>query len=393
MPKYLAQYRVFMASPSGLKSERELFRDTLEKYSDRDAEPRGVTFLPVGWEDTIGGAGRPQELINEDLKQCDYAVFVLHNRWGSPTGAGYSSGTEEEWKLAEQLYKETKIRNIALFFKEVEPAQLNDPGPQLAEVIEFKRQIESGKKYLFKSYMQTGDFGEKLERYLASWLRDHEKGTANAPASGGHITITSPDVPASITTVASEPYGPDFNFWITEAKQLLEAETPDNFGALFCAKKAEATAGSDNEWARAKNSLGAAQFGLNNLNEALAAFREIGKRFNSASEVDEQIRLGTALCNEGLTLGQLGRKEEAIAVFDDVITRFGSAPELLLREQVAKAVCNKGVAVSDLGRNEEAIAVYDDVVNRFGSATELPLREMVTEALDKKLEQTRLKEK
>jgi hypothetical protein len=313
VPKYLTQYRVFIGSPSGLKAERELFRDTLKKYTDRDAEPRGVTFFPVGLEDTIGGAGRPQELINEDLKQCDYAVFALFNHWGSPTGAGHTSGTEEEWKLAEQLYKETKIRNIALFFKDIEPAQLHDPGPQLAKVIEFKRKIERDKKYLFKSYALTADFGEGLERYLASWLRDHERHTENASPSGGFITSTSPDVPTSATTVVSKPSCPDFNYWITEAIQLMDAETPDNFGALFCAKKAEATAVSDIEWGRAKTSLGAVQFRLNNLNESLAAFREIRKRFDTASGIDKQKRLATAMFNEGLTLIRLGRKEEGIA--------------------------------------------------------------------------------
>jgi hypothetical protein len=82
----------------------------------------------------VGGVGRPQELINEDLRHCDYAVFVLHDQWGSPTGTGYSSGTEEEWSLAEELYKANKIRNIALFFKQVDAHQMHDPGKQLAIV-------------------------------------------------------------------------------------------------------------------------------------------------------------------------------------------------------------------------------------------------------------------
>jgi len=382
MPKYLTQYRVFIGSPSDLDAERKVFRDRLEQYTKREAEPRGVTFFPVGWEDTIGGVGRPQKLINEDLKHCDYAVFVLHDRWGSPTGSGHSSGIEEEWESAEQLYKEIKIRNIALFFKEIVPAQLNDPGPQLAKVTAINRKIESGKEYLFKPYAETGDFGEKLEQYLASWLRDHEKSTANTPASGGLITSTPPDVPTSVTTAVSEPSGPDFNFWITEANQLTDAGMPDNFAALFCAKKAEATAGSDIEWGRAKNSLGAAQFRLNNLNEALAAFREIGNRFNSASEVDKQIRLATALLNEGLTLVRLGRKEEGVAVLDDVVTRFGSATELTMRERVGDSLLNKGVVLSQLGRNEEAITTLDDVITRLGSAPDLPpLREQVAKTL------------
>jgi hypothetical protein len=80
VPKLLTQYRVFIASPSGLDEERKCFRRNLEKFTAMHAEPVGVTFHPVGWEETVGGAGRPQELINEDLKECDYAVFVLHDR-------------------------------------------------------------------------------------------------------------------------------------------------------------------------------------------------------------------------------------------------------------------------------------------------------------------------
>lgn len=105
MTKLLTQYRVFIGSPGGLDDQRKSFRSKLEKYTARHAEHRGVLFHPVGWEDTVGGAGRPQALINEDLKESDYAVFVLHDRWGSLTGVGYTSGPEEEWSLAQELYK------------------------------------------------------------------------------------------------------------------------------------------------------------------------------------------------------------------------------------------------------------------------------------------------
>src|SRR5947208_1405622 len=138
MPKLLTQYRVFICSPGGLDEERKRFRRILERYTAVHSEPRGVAFQPVGWEETVGGVGRPQELINDDLKQCDYAVFVLHDRWGSPTGSGHTSGTEEEWAIAEQLYRETKVRNIALFFKDIDARQLRDPGEQLKKVLEFK---------------------------------------------------------------------------------------------------------------------------------------------------------------------------------------------------------------------------------------------------------------
>ena len=73
-----------IGSPAGLHDERVCFKDKLRRYTALNAEHRRVLFQPVGWEDTVGGAGRPQALINEDLKQCDYAVFVFHDRYGSP---------------------------------------------------------------------------------------------------------------------------------------------------------------------------------------------------------------------------------------------------------------------------------------------------------------------
>ena len=58
-------------------------RDVIEKYNSEDAIRRGVVFIPVGWELTLGGLGRPQAIINQDLEECDAFVLVLHDRWGS----------------------------------------------------------------------------------------------------------------------------------------------------------------------------------------------------------------------------------------------------------------------------------------------------------------------
>ena len=184
MPRQIIQYRVFIASPSGLQDERNRFHKALEKFSRLHGSERDVSFEPVGWEETIGGAGRPQAIINEDLMQCDYVVFVVHDRWGTPGGGGYTSGTEEEWAIAEQLYRDNKLRNIALFFKSVDPAKLSDPGDQLKPVLEFKKKIEREKRYLYKSYDNVDEFIDGLDGHLAKWLKDHERVTkGQAPAA------------------------------------------------------------------------------------------------------------------------------------------------------------------------------------------------------------------
>ena len=83
MPDDLKRYRVFIASPGGLPEERKAFRDVIQHYNEMDAMERGIVFTPVGWEITLGGVGRPQSLINEDVKKCDYFVLLLWDRWGS----------------------------------------------------------------------------------------------------------------------------------------------------------------------------------------------------------------------------------------------------------------------------------------------------------------------
>lgn len=98
MPINVVGYRVFIASPGGLDDIRRVFRDTLEDYNRHEAIPRNLLFVPFGWEATLPGVGRPQELINRDIRTCDHAVFIFGDRWGSKPGKGkkHTSGCDEE---------------------------------------------------------------------------------------------------------------------------------------------------------------------------------------------------------------------------------------------------------------------------------------------------------
>ena len=377
MVKTLTQYRVFIASPGGLEPERRCFRDKLDKFTVHHAECRDVVFHPVGWEEALGSAGRPQALINKDLEQCDYAVFVLHDRWGSPTGSGHTSGTEEEWIIAEDLYKASKIRNIALFFKSVDPGKLRDPGLQLSKVLEFKKRIEDEKRYLFRQFETIDMFGETIEAHLARWLRDHEgQGAAIERLSLGHS-------PSSIAVSPSTPSGasgPGYQYWIDEAIRLVNETPPDGAGCLFCADRAILLAPDAVENARARSIKGSGHLAQGATDLALSVYDSIFHDLRSATEPALRVQFAKALFNKGVTLGTLGRGVDAAAVFDEVIARFGAASELELRQPVAKALVNKGFRLGTLGRGEDAAAVYDEVIARFGAATETELVEIVKQA-------------
>jgi hypothetical protein len=105
-----------------------------------------VHFIPVGWEETLGGDRRAQSLINDEVRECDYFVMALADRWGSPTTPGrnpkYRSGTHEEYCVSQECLEsdEYPMRHRVVFFKQLKPRRLAKPDAQLRRVLNFKQQ-------------------------------------------------------------------------------------------------------------------------------------------------------------------------------------------------------------------------------------------------------------
>jgi tetratricopeptide (TPR) repeat protein len=192
----LTAYRVFVASPGGLVPERQAFHDAINVYNEMDAISRGVMFIPVGWEQTLPGMGRPQSLINEDLRDCDYFVLVLWDRWGSPSGdEAHTSATSEEYTIARDCWKNPDhcLREIAAFFKAADPRQMSDPGEQLRNVLDFKRQLEQTKELHFSTFDDISLFQRQLQRLLAKWVRNHEQGKKGSASKLAPL-LSSPEI-------------------------------------------------------------------------------------------------------------------------------------------------------------------------------------------------------
>ena len=152
MPSNVVKYRIFIASPGGLDDIRRMFYETLQAYNRDEAIPRNLLFDPIGWAATSPGVGRPQELINRDIRTCDRAVFIFRDRWGSRTGKEnkYTSGCDEEWELCNQLVAGGEMKSLQLYFLPVPSSQLKDPGAQLKKVLAFRKRIEKNRQHLWR---------------------------------------------------------------------------------------------------------------------------------------------------------------------------------------------------------------------------------------------------
>jgi HEAT repeat protein len=158
----------FIGSPSDLGPERSAARSLIDEIN-RVIRDLGWQIDLLGWEDTLPGASRPQELINDDIRRCDLFIGLLWHRWGSPTGR-YSSGFEEEYELARELASEAEQIEIWLFLKDIDPDRLADPGEQLDQVLAFRRRVEEQRDVLYKPFSDVDhllvSLRESLLRYI-----------------------------------------------------------------------------------------------------------------------------------------------------------------------------------------------------------------------------------
>jgi hypothetical protein len=157
--------KVFIASPGDVKLEREKAREEIAGLQPV-AQKLGYILEAVGWEThATPGMGRSQELINALVRECNLFIGILWREFGTPTGEA-ESGTLEEFNLARERYAKERAPEIMLYFREVHPDFLRDPGPKLQKVLDFKKQIEDGHLALYQNYRDPEHFAVLLRQHV-----------------------------------------------------------------------------------------------------------------------------------------------------------------------------------------------------------------------------------
>ncbi|MCC6971094.1 MAG: tetratricopeptide repeat protein [Phycisphaerales bacterium] len=380
MPTQLTAYRVFIASPSGLDDVRDAFRKIIQEYNEDEANSRGVSFIPVGWELTTPGKGRPQERINADIRECDFFVLVLHVRWGSPTSAptasGFSSGCEEEWAVANGVFgeKPRSMLEVVAFFRAAPTPQMADPGEQLRRVLEFRKRLEVEKTHHYQSFDVVSEFERYLRRLLGRWLFDHEKGGGAPKVGGGPLVPLAPVSGEPSIEAASAPTGKAVD--ANPADQMaIEAEGLADAGKLVEAEElfAKATAGGSDLSAM----LRFAKF-LDRVGQLERAKEKLSLIQPQAERAGDHRSLAIALRRMGnieLTLGNLRRAEEfqrrSLATSenanleDDIASAFGNLGNIESTRgnlDAAEAYHKKSLAINEkLGRPEGMASDYGNL--------------------------------
>lgn len=177
MTNTLTKLRIFAASPSDVASERAKL-ETVVATLKPTADYLGLTLEVVDWRDVVPDAGRPQQVIFDQLKPTSWDIFVgiLWHRFGTPPGGkdpqtqkDYLSGTEEEFRTAYRLQKQFGKPRIVMY-------RCSRPIPQEADLVQAQRVKDFFKEIQdpqgeFRVLTQSFDTPESFERLLLDNLQ------------------------------------------------------------------------------------------------------------------------------------------------------------------------------------------------------------------------------
>ena len=163
-----APFHVFISSPGGLDTEKEIANseiNTLSQESEQEGEPLlTVTAWPHGI--AAGNAYYGQSVINRQLVDIDILLCIIGSRFGTRTPRA-NSGTEEEFDRAIQANLQGGNVQILLFFSN-RPTRIHDIDPQQLFLIKAFQAKASRLGVLYQYYGDHDEFRHLVRMSIRS---------------------------------------------------------------------------------------------------------------------------------------------------------------------------------------------------------------------------------
>lgn len=160
--------RIFVASPGDVVEERDILGravNELNRGFELFNKKQRVHIKLLRYEDLHPGAGRPEEVILQQIGEYDIFIGLMWRRFGTPTGKE-DSGTAEEYLQAYDRWQAQKRPQMLFYFSTAAapPPATVDEAQQLLQVVTFRTEVE--KKQLIAQYNGPRDFDRFIRFHL-----------------------------------------------------------------------------------------------------------------------------------------------------------------------------------------------------------------------------------
>ncbi|MGF1566655.1 MAG: leucine-rich repeat domain-containing protein, partial [Nodosilinea sp.] len=157
----LKTIKIFLASSSELKEDREQFEIFISRQNDHYIN-RGIRLELVIWEKFPNAMSktRSQDEYNKAISSCDVFVGLFYTKVGQYTN--------EEFLVAVETFKDSNRPLILTYFKNA-PINTGDITAEIMTLINFKKKL-SDIGHFYQPYADSNDlkhqFGEQLVKFL-----------------------------------------------------------------------------------------------------------------------------------------------------------------------------------------------------------------------------------
>jgi predicted MPP superfamily phosphohydrolase len=194
--------RILVSSPSDVSRERAAAGSVVAELNRTIAPELKIVLELIAWETHVyPGAGRAQQLINEQLGDYDIFVGIMGRRFGTPTGRA-GSGTEEEFNIALEHGAKTGTPHVLFYFSD-EAAPFPDSRQaidQLAQVQAFRERVQ--RAALVWRYSSASEFANIFRPHLTQLL--YREFAQRAASIEPPPSAAAADTPRQLSDLAKE---------------------------------------------------------------------------------------------------------------------------------------------------------------------------------------------
>ena len=253
MPVLLPRFRIFIAGPGDIYSERKIAEDVIDKTLRNDAFLNDVCSIEaISWTKGSGPAMLadvdPQSAVDEGIpapSDCDIVVVIFWSRMGTPlpfpkykkaNGQAYQSGTEYEFETAIEAKREKGTPEVIVYRRNEPPRiPLNDPDiqektKQWQAVEDFFAQFHDEEKEVIiggiNFYKNLDEFKENLTGHLQQRLKKLIEGDVYPQQPPSPSEDDTPQSPSS-SSFTERGAGPKQADYESFAEQIVVADSSD----------------------------------------------------------------------------------------------------------------------------------------------------------------------